>query len=433
MPQCSCCKLPAASSGSWCSGGFVQARPCPELPVFGDPSDISQVEDADVVSALMRVFGRHGIHKLFGCPDATGARRINCGGLNHIFMVAHRGRLVKCMRPRKAHFSEAQESERLRRDAPKLALDAHAIFPSAVFQCREQTNAMGRMPCEVLVFEYLEGCRTVGDVLRMFERTHPTGLLQSTASCQAHRGGGTCEHAGPLRALVGQQAIRLNRRFQALHGRRHGDFKADNILLDRRGVPRLADFLSPYCQSCDREEFLSSIESQHPVVQEMKGSLSCAWRSEAARIEKCGAPLAPTCAITPGEAMCNAQLMESLERLNSMRQSQPLFGPMPSLLQNIGLRVQAVPPALGSASSGKRMHAASGEPPSGSCGMVPLSSVSRRQSFRQSRLNMSLGTEVSSSRSSSCSSSADSAESADSADSGFSQSSDESRRRTYTL
>lgn len=341
---------------------------------------------------------------------------------------------MKCTRPRSAHFSETQECERLRRDAPKLAVDAHAIFPLAVFQCREQTHTMGRMACEVLVFEYLEGCRTVGDILRMFERTHPTGLLQSTASCHVHRGGGTCEHVGQLRALVGQQAIRLNRRFQALHGRRHGDFKADNILLDRRGVPRLADFLSPFCRSCDREEFLSSTESQHPMVQEMRGTFSCAWHSEAARVEKCGAPPAPTCAVAPREAMCNAQLLEALERLNSMRQSQPLFGPMPSLLQNIGLSVQAVPPALRSASADRRMRGAIGEPPSGSCGMVQLSSLSRRQSWRQSRLSMSMGTEGSSSRStSSSSSSAASAESVDSADSGFSHSSDESRRRTYTL
>mmetsp|Transcript_88864 Transcript_88864/g.276060 ORF Transcript_88864/g.276060 Transcript_88864/m.276060 type:complete len:474 (+) Transcript_88864:1-1422(+) len=329
VPGCSCCRPPVPL---WLGAPWA----CPELRVRGDPGEVGRVGEGDIAPALLGVFGTSGLQALFGRPDATGARRLRCGGLNHVFMVAHAGRLAKCTRPRDEHFSEAREAERLRRDAPLLAGDVHAVAPIAAFVCRESTPALGsRTPCEVVVFEHLEGCRSLGELLRMFERTHPTGPLQSTAACAAHQKCGACGHVGPLRSLLAHQSARLSRRFQAMHGRRHGDLKADNVLLDRRGVPKLVDFLSPFCQSCDREEFLGSTDSLHPVVNEMRGAFDHLWHVEARHAEVLAQT--PGCMLSPGEAFCNQQLMEALEQLSVLRQSQPLFGPVPSLLRNVGL------------------------------------------------------------------------------------------------
>ncbi|CAK0877255.1 unnamed protein product [Prorocentrum cordatum] len=174
-------------------------------------------------------------------------------------------------------------------------------------------------------------------------------VLRSGAACSAHRGGGACEHAQLLRSLLVHQVPRLNRRFQSRHGRRHGDFKADNVLIDRSGIPRLADFLSPFCQSCDREELLCSICSSHPAVQEMKSAVGGAWSGRSAADEAwLGRPGA---ALEPGEACGNARLLADLERLVAAGQSQSIFGPMPSLLSTVvGRQVPWESAALGSAS-----------------------------------------------------------------------------------
>merc|ERR1711879_905758 len=103
----------------------------------------------------------------------------------------------------------------------------------------------------------------------MYERTHAVGMLQNSSPCVAHRELGVCEHVHWLSSLLVQQVPLLNRRFQAMHGRRHGDFKANNVLVERGGTPRLADFLSAFCRSCDRNEFLGSIPSMHPAVRDM--------------------------------------------------------------------------------------------------------------------------------------------------------------------
>lgn len=350
--------------------------------MHGDPAEVGRVSDGEVGLVLQRIFGREGLLALFGRPDAAGAQRLSVGGLNHLFLVAHAGRLVKCTRPRSACLSEAREAERLRREAPALAVDVHAVFPLASFLCREPPLLQtGLPPCEVVVFEHLDGCRPLGDLLRLFERTHPMGALRTTAPCAQHRSGQTCDHIAPLRSLVAQQAARLNWRFQAMHRRRHGDFKADNVLLDRRGMPRLADFLSPFCRSCDREEFLSSTDSTHPIVNEMRSAFSLAWQAEAQHAEALGR--SPGCAVSHEEAFHNAQLMEALEHLNAARQSQSIFGPMPSLLANIGLSVRALAaPPLGSCQAPRQLRQADLSALDGSRTEVPTECGSSGSSSR---------------------------------------------------
>lgn len=323
-----------------CFGTSVPHASC-ELPVYGDPADIGAVADADVGPALQRIFGSHGLRALFGRPDVVGARRLACGGLNHLFLVAHAGRLAKCTRPRSLCLSEAREAERLRRDVPSMAADAHLVFPLATFRCRGPQ--VGGMPqCEIIIFEHLEGCRSLGDILRMFERTHPMGALKCAAPCLQHRNGHVCEHVAPLRMLVVRQTLRLIKRFQALHGRRHGDFKAENVLLDRRGVPRLVDFLSPFCRSCDREEFIASTDSAHPIINEMRGAFGSLWHAESQRADALTPSLG--CSVSQEEAFHNLQLMEALEQLCTVQQSQNIFGPVPSLLGQIGISTISLAP-----------------------------------------------------------------------------------------
>lgn len=328
-PPCACCRLPVPVV-------LAGRHACQSLVIHGDPHEIGSIEDDRLPQALSRVFGREGLRAVFGCDGVVGARRLHARGMNHVFMVAHAGRLAKCVAPRAECFSEAQEAERLRRESPMLAGDEHAVFPLATYLCRSAFPMRNQQMFEVVVFEYLDNCRSVGDLVRMYERTHPCGDLQSASSCPRHRSSGTCDHVHSLRSLVVQQVARLGLRFQQLHGRRHGDLKADNVLIDRRGMPRLADFLSPFCSSCDREEFRNSIISMNPAIQDMRGAFESRWQAaqyngELARLRQGGQ------ALEPGEAARNAQLVESLEQLQAISQSQSIFGPVPSILGGIGI------------------------------------------------------------------------------------------------
>jgi len=112
--------------------------------------------------------------------------------------------------------------------------------------------------------------------------------------------------------LAVNQAVRVNTRFHAKYGRRHGDFKADNILLDREGVPKLVDFFSPFCRSCDRDQFRESTFSAHPVVQDIRGALAASWHDEARRAS---ALAAAELVIDADEASCNMWLLQELKLL----------------------------------------------------------------------------------------------------------------------
>jgi len=354
LPDCTCCKPPPRVRV-----GDVRLA-CQALVVHADPEEVNRVPDSHIEAALWKVFGEEGLRRLFGCAELAGARRIHDGGLNHIFMVAHAGRLLKCMRPRGEHFSEVREAEHVRHYTPGLIDDPHLLFPLSSFVCVEAAPKCNQPPCEVMVFKYLEGCRSVGDLIRMFERTHPMGVLQHTATCAEYRACGTCQHVPLLHSLVVQQSARLSARFQALHGRRHGDFKCDNILLDRGGVPKLADFLTPFCRSCDRREFVTSAHANHHVVQEMQLAFERVWPEEISRSSAFVFPGAS--ALEPGEREGNARLMEALEQLVSASQANSvfspssqasLFGPVPDLLGSLsagwtspGMSMQAAATAL---------------------------------------------------------------------------------------
>mmetsp|Transcript_63740 Transcript_63740/g.113402 ORF Transcript_63740/g.113402 Transcript_63740/m.113402 type:complete len:681 (+) Transcript_63740:53-2095(+) len=339
LTECRCCK--------------PRTVPTPEthhrnrvLELSAPIEKVAEAENEDLPSALEAVFGQDGLHAIFGQSRLPGARRLKCSGHNHVFMVEFRGKLAKCTKPHGGaggHFSEVLEAARLRNSAPGLPEDPHAVFPESSFLCepkmsRNAVDSLSAGTCEVLVFDFIEGCQSVGDLFHVFERTHQCGVLKAGTSCQEHRQGleGRCSHALALRSLM-RQAARMGRRFQAMHGRRHGDFKADNVLIDRRGRLLLSDFLSPFCTSCDAEEFRNSLHSSHPVSQELQAAFQDEWQASQSNV---------SFAEDNADLRQNSWLREELQQLLEASRQQPLFGPMPDLLQ--GIAGWTPSPSLGS-------------------------------------------------------------------------------------
>lgn len=350
--DCTCCK-PVQDSREVCHGLAAPRI----LKLAGNPEQVVHAEDKDLAFALQDVFGREGIQAIFGCASTQCAKRLKCVGFNHDFMVELGGKLAKCIRPHAGaggRFSEVMEAERLCRSAPSLQNDRHAVFPTSAFLCQAPCAGQGEFCCEILVFPFLEGCQPLGDMIRSFERSHPCGVLRRGAACKEHlsdeSGQKRCSHAQALHDLV-RQAARLGRRFQAVHGRRHGDFKADNLLLDRAGNLRLADFLSPFCTTCDADEFLKSLQSRHPTTQELQETFRAEWSQQA------------SVAVPSANEICrNSWLQEDLRQLLAASQQQSLFGPMPDLLQGLSPLAPGGSPTGTAAGAGLSPLAPGGSP-----------------------------------------------------------------------
>eukprot|EP00434_Breviolum_minutum_P012772 symbB.v1.2.011255.t2/scaffold748.1/size165754/9 len=323
LKDCSCCKAVEASR--------MASKPSTDavstLTLMADLEEVLKANEESLPSALLNVFGADGLSSIFGSASAKGAKRLWCGGFNHVFMIELGGKLAKCIRPHGGaggDCSEVLEAERLRHHFPSIYQDNHILCPQAAFLCKANTSK--HYVCEVLVFNFIPGCQSIADLCRDFERTHPCGVRRSAASCSEHRAleddQVNCEHFRALRALV-RQAASLGRHFQELHGRRHGDFKADNVLVDQHGHLLLSDFLSPFCVACDRDEFRSSIQSGHPICQQ---DFEEEWQAQA-----------PAC--RPFNEAANrkhtAWLAEEMRKLTEASSKQSLFGPLPDLLQNI--------------------------------------------------------------------------------------------------
>ncbi|CAJ1431718.1 unnamed protein product [Effrenium voratum] len=290
MPEpCTCCLAPEECR--WES--MPPLASAKTLGLAGDVEQVIRAPPGELATSLVNVFGSAGVKAIFG-RSAEGARRLQCSGFNHVFMIELGGKLAKCIRPHGGaggNFSEVLEAQRLRKVFPTMPQDPQVLFPDKAFLCKDRT---GLLVCEVLVFEYLSNCQSVADLWRSFERTHPCGVRRCAAACAEHRADERdevqCEHARALRALV-RQAAQLARRFQETHGRRHGDLKADNVLVDRRGRLRVSDFLSPFCVACDREEFCSSIRSGHPLSQELQKAFEEEWHNSAEASKWTGSPV----------------------------------------------------------------------------------------------------------------------------------------------
>lgn len=324
MSDCSCCTAVEVSRRDT----MPSLDAVSTLSLKGHLQEVLEANEQNLPTALSNVFGEDGLSAIFGRSSADGAKRLRCGGFNHVFMIELGGKLAKCIRPHGGaggDCSEVVESERLRHHFPSLCQDQQVLFPQAAFLCKGMAST--RYICEVMVFDFLPGCQSVADLCRDFERTHPCGVRRQAASCAEHRAleedKVNCEHFRALQALV-RRAASLGRHFQQVHGRRHGDFKADNILVDQHGNLLLSDFLSPFCAACDRNEFQTSIQSGHPICQDLQQVFEEEWQ-------------APACQLSNEAAQRRqvAWLAGEMRKLSEVSSQQSIFGPLPDLLQSI--------------------------------------------------------------------------------------------------
>lgn len=200
------------------------------------------------------------------------------------------------------------------------------MFPLASFVCQpalEELHAdLTSQPFEIMVFDYLEGCQNLGELIRVFEKTHPNGTLRCSAACPEHRSGQPCRHAQQMRSLMSQQVPFLNKRFQALFNRRHGDLKADNVMIERNGNVRLGDFLNPFCTSCDLDEFMRSTVSTNPLMAEIREGFAQTWQAMSPNVPA----QANRPALGPNETSQNVDLMHALAAMStSGPASYPMF------------------------------------------------------------------------------------------------------------
>lgn len=334
--SCGCCKRAVDLGRAYVTADHRPPCACHLIDVREDLAASFKAgakgDHSSVAGVLRRAFREESLRKLFGHNSIQDAILLNCGGMNHVFMVVVGKLLAKCTRPKSAAFSECLEAERLRSSAQGFEKDPHAVFPRATFLCKEAGKPSPEGRCEILLFDLLEGCVSLADLVRSFERSHQLGVLQSTAQCEMFRARGDCDHVALLRSLVVRQAVCLGRRFQALYGRRHGDFKADNVLLDSSGRARLADFLSPFCRSCDRDEFMTSLQTMHPTIQEMRSAFEQSWRQTPCE----GADLWEPCRPILNECLAgNLRLIEELGQMAQERKGKSIFGPMPSIFDKM--------------------------------------------------------------------------------------------------
>eukprot|EP00438_Fugacium_kawagutii_P015817 Skav211376 [mRNA] locus=scaffold2406:118784:126497:- [translate_table: standard] len=120
------------------------------LPLKGhleEAVDVLEASERSLPSALLNVFGADGLSAIFGRSSADGARRLRCGGFNHVFMIELGGKLAKCIRPHGGaggDCSEALEAERLRKHCEIESLqhqDQQVLFPRAAFLCKGMASA----------------------------------------------------------------------------------------------------------------------------------------------------------------------------------------------------------------------------------------------------------------------------------------------------
>lgn len=311
---CKCC-FPAPLTTCVSPHNGISA-PLETLSVSADPSEIAHVA-GDIAPALLRVFRPNGLLKLFGTEDPTGARRIERGGTNRVFMVEHNGRLARCTRQQQ-YRTETSEAERLIKSKPGMLDDIHVSFPMAAFVCLPVASGAWahKEPCEVTVFKYFHGCRPLCDILRMFEHTHHCGPAHRRSPCIDYRENGICEHIKPLQRLIGQQLPKLIMRFQALYHRRHGNLKADNVLVERNGNIRLVDFLNTTLSQCDRNEFMCSTLTRNGHVQDARLAFDLSWRDCMKYRVSSAKPKVGGCGISLFEMDCNIDLLKALESLS---------------------------------------------------------------------------------------------------------------------
>lgn len=269
QPICMCC----GPSGIRQGRPLGEAEYLPEIVVNKNPIDSREDSlDADLLAA----FGAEGLQILFERSDAHGIERVGEGGLNHALMVALGNRLIKFTHVTPGR-SEACEAQRLLREIPEMASDPHIACPLGAYRCRMNGASF---PCELTMYPFHAATKTVTDIILLFECTHPPEPMRRSSPCLEYRQGTSCKHMQQICSLV-KQVAGINRLFQKRYGRRHGDFKANNVLVDSQGRLVLVDLLNDSLVTCDREEFTRSLGKAHPFVSELQQYFqqACEWWS----------------------------------------------------------------------------------------------------------------------------------------------------------
>eukprot|EP00397_Hematodinium_sp_SG-2012_P006909 GEMP01006946.1.p1 GENE.GEMP01006946.1~~GEMP01006946.1.p1 ORF type:complete len:701 (+),score=136.13 GEMP01006946.1:257-2359(+) len=213
---------------------------------------------ANFAQELWDAFGEDVVEKIFDEEGILPAQ-VKClanAGLNHEFIAISTKHLVKLIVPSgPSQAGEAHEMEFLRKYHPAIAEDPSVCFPKKCFRLLTGGNPA---VYDVVALEYHEGAMSVREITQIFERAPKDDKNRLFVD---------------MYNLVGEQVPRVLRRYQNRHLRKHGDGKADNILVTSKGRIVMCDMGSTFNDSlkpCDRDEYLRSIPTLDAQLAEMK-------------------------------------------------------------------------------------------------------------------------------------------------------------------
>jgi len=270
---------------------------------------------ANFSQELWESFGEDVVEKIFD-EEGIQPHEVKClanAGLNHEFIATSTKHLVKLIVPVGGlqASGEAHEMEFIRKNYPLISEDPSVCFPK---KCFRLLTGGGHPPVyDAVALEYHAGAMSIREITQIFERA-PMEEKQNM-------------HAA-MYSLVGEQVPRVLRNYQLRHLRKHGDGKADNILVTKSGSIVLCDIGSTFNDSlkpCDRDEYLRSLPTLDKQLTEMKRRFDDVFR--------CQQEIVPP---TPNEefntSRRNIQLVKDVMRLkNTQKQGfhAPigLFGP----------------------------------------------------------------------------------------------------------
>lgn len=306
---CCCCgPLPQAPVGFQ-----LAAKLLPELWLAEDPAGLPASSVETAAARLRTALGPANLQLLLGIDAWSLARSAESptGTLSFV----HGARVLRVLptgggcAPR----SEALDVAWLCHIHPSATVDTHLSLPLAGAVLRG-----AGAPYEALVHARPAGSVPLDDVLRAFAAAHSEearvgeddGGACAACCCGDFHASGVCGHAQALRSLV-LQVARLNRRFQARYGRRHGRYHADAILVRADGALTVEGPAGHDHVSCDRDDFVGSLRAilAPQCAAQLSIAFSKAW---AALLAMAPCIVGDVPAALPEERRANAELVCAL-------------------------------------------------------------------------------------------------------------------------